>query len=122
MQRFGLLLRIIIAIAFGIVIGLIANDWLIRLFATFNDIFGVFLSFIIPLIIIGFIAPGIGNMGKGAGKLLSVTALLAYVSTILAGIVAFIAASNLYPAILSGQSLTMFNDPNNALLKGFFRF
>lgn len=120
MQRFGLLLRIIIAIAFGIVIGLIANDWLIRLFATFNDIFGVFLSFIIPLIIIGFIAPGIGNMGKGAGKLLSVTALLAYVSTILAGIVAFIAASNLYPAILSGQSLTMFNDPNNALLKGFF--
>ncbi|MEK4302181.1 dicarboxylate/amino acid:cation symporter [Oceanobacillus sp. FSL W8-0428] len=122
MQRFGLLLRIIIAIAFGIVIGLIANDWLIRLFATFNDIFGGFLSLIIPLIIIGFIAPGIGNMGKGAGKLLSVTALLAYVSTILAGIVAFIAASNLYPAILSGQSLTMFNDPNNALLKGFLDF
>ncbi|WP_152657216.1 dicarboxylate/amino acid:cation symporter [Oceanobacillus sp. CFH 90083] len=122
MQRFGLLLRIIIAIALGIVIGLIANDWLIRLFATFNDIFGEFLSFIIPLIIIGFIAPGIGYMGKGAGKLLSVTALFAYVSTIIAGIIAFIAASNLYPAILSGQSLTMFNDPSNALLEGFLHF
>ncbi|WP_077600851.1 dicarboxylate/amino acid:cation symporter [Oceanobacillus sojae] len=122
MQRFGLLLRIIIAIALGIVIGIIANDWLIRLFATFNDIFGGFLSFIIPLIIIGFIAPGIGYMGKGAGKLLSITALIAYTSTIFAGIIAFITASNLYPAILNGQSLTMFNDPSSALLGGFLDF
>ena len=68
MQRFGLLFRIIIAIALGIIVGIIANDWLIRLFATFNDIFGGFLSFIIPLIILGFIAPGSGYMGKGAGK------------------------------------------------------
>ncbi|MFD1415656.1 dicarboxylate/amino acid:cation symporter [Oceanobacillus jeddahense] len=122
MQRFGLLLRIIIAIALGIIVGIIANDWLIRLFATFNDIFGGFLSFIIPLIIIGFIAPGIGYMGKGAGKLLSITALVAYISTIFAGIIAFITASNLYPAILSGQSLTMFNDPSSALLEGFLDF
>lgn len=120
MQRFGLLFRIIIAIALGIIVGIIANDWLIRLFATFNDIFGGFLSFIIPLIILGFIAPGIGYMGKGAGKLLSITALIAYVSTIFAGIVAYTAASNLYPSILSGQSLTMFNDPSGALLEGFW--
>ncbi|MDM8102608.1 MULTISPECIES: dicarboxylate/amino acid:cation symporter [Oceanobacillus] len=122
MQRFGLLFRIIIAIALGIIVGIIANDWLIRLFATFNDIFGGFLSFIIPLIILGFIAPGIGYMGKGAGKLLSITALIAYVSTIFAGIVAYTAASNLYPFILSGQSLTMFNDPSGALLEGFLDF
>ncbi|WP_040985591.1 dicarboxylate/amino acid:cation symporter [Oceanobacillus jeddahense] len=122
MQRFGLLLRIIIAIALGIIVGIIANDWLIRLFATFNDIFGSFLSFIIPLIILGFIAPGIGYMGKGAGKLLSITALVAYVSTIFAGVVAYTAASNLYPSILSGQSLTMFNDPSGALLEGFLDF
>lgn len=122
MQRFGLLFRIIIAITLGIIIGIIANDWLIRLFATFNDIFGGFLSFIIPLIILGFIAPGIGYMGKGAGKLLSITALIAYVSTIFAGIVAYTAASNLYPSILSGQSLTMFNDPSGALLEGFLDF
>ncbi|MEK4305659.1 dicarboxylate/amino acid:cation symporter [Oceanobacillus sp. FSL K6-0251] len=122
MQRFGLLFRIIIAITLGIIVGIIANDWLIRLFATFNDIFGGFLSFIIPLIILGFIAPGIGYMGKGAGKLLSITALIAYVSTIFAGIVAYTAASNLYPSILSGQSLTMFNDPSGALLEGFLDF
>ncbi|GAA0312262.1 dicarboxylate/amino acid:cation symporter [Oceanobacillus sp. FSL W7-1293] len=122
MQRFGLLFRIIIAIALGIIVGIIANDWLIRLFATFNDIFGGFLSFIIPLIILGFIAPGIGYMGKGAGKLLSITALIAYVSTIFAGLIAYTAASNLYPSILSGQSLTMFNDPSGALLEGFLDF
>lgn len=122
MKRFGLLFRILIAIILGIAIGAIANDWFVRLFATFNDIFGTFLSFIIPLIILGFIAPGIGHMGKGAGKLLSVTALLAYISTVIAGLLAFASAKTLYPAILSGQSLTMFDDPSNALLTGFLAF
>ncbi|MDQ0273227.1 hypothetical protein J2S17_005148 [Cytobacillus purgationiresistens] len=41
------------------------------MFSTFNGLFGSFLGFVIPLIIIGFIAPGIGTMGRGAGKLLT---------------------------------------------------
>lgn len=92
MQKFGLLPRIILAIALGILLGSFSPEWLIKLFATFNSLFGNFLGFAIPLIIIGFIAPGIGSMGKGAGKLLGITTGFAYASTVAAGLLAFFTA------------------------------
>lgn len=120
MKKFGLLPRIILAIALGICFGIVSPDWLIRIFATFNDLFGGFLSFVIPFIIIAFIAPGIGKMGKNAGKLLGVTTVLAYVSTIIAGLVAFFAAKALYPSILKSQTIREFADPSESLLSGYF--
>ncbi|MGX4669963.1 dicarboxylate/amino acid:cation symporter [Cerasibacillus sp. JNUCC 74] len=119
MKSFGLLFRIFLAIILGIAIGSFVNNWFIRFFATFNDIFGSFLGFIIPLIIIGFIVPGIGSIGKGAGKLLGLTAVIAYTSTIIAGIIAFISAKLLYPSLLTQQSLQSFSDPSKALSSGF---
>ncbi|WP_019244139.1 MULTISPECIES: dicarboxylate/amino acid:cation symporter [Bacillus] len=121
MKKFGLLPRIILAIALGILIGLIAPQWLIRVFATFNGIFGNFLGFVIPLIIIGFIAPGIGSMGKGAGKMLGITTGFAYLSTVLAGLLAFGAAKLFYPILLSNQASASFDNPEEALLSGFFQ-
>ncbi|UII56199.1 dicarboxylate/amino acid:cation symporter [Cytobacillus spongiae] len=121
MKKIGLLTKIILAIGLGIVAGLIIPSSGIRLFATFNGLFGNFLGFVIPLIIIGFIAPGIGVMGKGAGKLLGVTTALAYASTVLAGLFAYFAATSLYPSLLSGQSLKNFENPEEALLKPFFQ-
>ena len=121
MKKLGLLPRIIIAIIFGIIVGKIAPDWIIQTLATFNSLFGNFLSFIIPFIIIGFIAPGIGQLGKGAGKLLGITTGFAYVSTILAGLLAFFAASFIYPNILQAEaSLGSFTSPEEALLSPFF--
>ncbi|MCM2591016.1 dicarboxylate/amino acid:cation symporter [Rossellomorea marisflavi] len=120
MKRLGLLPRIILGIALGIIVGMFAPHWFIKIFVTFNELFGNFLGFAIPLIIIGFIAPGIGSMGKGAGRLLGLTAALAYGSTILAGLVAFIAAKSLYPSLLVNQSSKSFENPEEALLKGFF--
>ncbi|WP_156288566.1 dicarboxylate/amino acid:cation symporter [Oceanobacillus salinisoli] len=119
MKRFGLLARIITAIILGILIGSFANEFFIRLFATFNGLFGSFLSFIIPFIIIGFITPGIGTMGRGAGKLLGISASFAYLSTMLAGLFAFLVAKNIYPAILSGESLQAFTDPTEGLSEAF---
>src|SRR5699024_7148359 len=92
MKGFGLLFRVILAIALGIILGSFVPEWMIRSFATFNDLFGIFLDFIIPLIILGFIAPGIGSLGRGAGKLLGLTGIIAYTSTIIAGLLAFIVA------------------------------
>lgn len=120
MKKFGLLPRIILAIGLGIAVGFISPDWLIRAFATFNGLFGNFLGFAIPLIIIGFIAPGIGTMGKGAGKLLGISTGLAYASTIVAGLFAYIVATTLYPTMLKNQTLREFSDPEEALLSGYF--
>ncbi|MFD2679244.1 dicarboxylate/amino acid:cation symporter [Bacillus seohaeanensis] len=120
MKKLGLLPRIILGIALGIVIGSIAPQWTVKLLATFNGLFGNFLGFAIPLIIIGFIAPGIGSMGKGAGKLLGLTTGIAYGSTVLAGLFAFFVAKGLYPTLLNNQSSQSFENPEEALLKPFF--
>ncbi|HBZ09757.1 MAG TPA: dicarboxylate/amino acid:cation symporter [Bacillus bacterium] len=120
MMKFGLLPRIVLAIVLGILIGLVAPNPFIRIFATFNGLFGNFLGFIIPLLIIGFIVPGIGAIGKGAGKVLGWTAAIAYISTIGAGLLAFITAKTLYPSILANQSLKEFANPEDALLKSYF--
>src|SRR5699024_1057667 len=119
MQGFKLLLKIIIAIALGVLLGSFVPEWTIRTFATFNDVFGNFLGFIIPLIIIGFIVPGIGSLGKGAGKLLGLTALVAYASTVIAGIVAYFVAKGLYPTMLKGQSAKNLDDPSEGLIPGY---
>lgn len=119
-KRFGLLPRIALAIVLGIIIGSFMPEWFIKLFVTFNGLFGNFLGFIIPFIIIGFIAPGIGTMGKGAGKLLGLTTGIAYASTVVAGLLAFAAASFLYPIILQKTASRAFENPEEALLSGYF--
>lgn len=106
MKKLGLLPRLIIGLIAGIVIGYISSNvgiqWPVRLLATFNDIFGQFLNYVIPFIIIGFVAPGIAELGKGAGKLLGITTGIAYASTVIAGTLAFIVGSILLPGLVTG--------------------
>ncbi|MBR5399383.1 MAG: dicarboxylate/amino acid:cation symporter [Bacteroidales bacterium] len=106
--RLGLLPKVLIAIGLGILCSLFFPDWAAKAVATFNSLFSNFLGFIIPLLILGLVAPGIAEMGKGAGKLLLITVILAYVSTILAGYFSYFTCEAAYPSILV-------KDPNFAL-------
>ena len=83
--KIGLLPRILIAIVLGIIIGQVFPLGLVRIFETFNAIFSQFLGFCIPLIIVGLVTIAIADIGRGAGKMLLVTVLLAYGCTLLAG-------------------------------------
>lgn len=104
--KIGLLGKILIAIALGIGLGLIAPAWLVRLFITFNGIFSQFLGFAIPLIIVGLVAPAISDIGKTAGKILIVTVAIAYGSTVFAGLVSYLTGAALFPGMIqSGSSL-----------------
>ena len=106
MKKLGLLPRLIIGIIIGILIGISGVEFLNRIFVTFSGIFGNFLGYVIPLIIIGFVAPGIAELGGKAGKLLGFTAGIAYVSTIAAGTIAMFAASFILPKIIpSGTNI-----------------
>ena len=98
--KIGLLPKIIIAIILGIFCSLFFPDFLNRIFKTINVLYANFLSFVIPLIILGLVAPGIGELGKGAGKLLAITALLAYTSTLIAGFFSYFTCSFTYPLVL----------------------
>ena len=105
--RLSLLPRVLIAIALGIVCSLFFPVWAVRIFVTFNGIFSNFLSMFIPLLIIGLIAPGIAELGKGAGWLLVVTTLIAYFSTVLTGLFSYFTCRLTYPAVLGTASQQM---------------
>ncbi|MBQ3613688.1 MAG: dicarboxylate/amino acid:cation symporter [Bacteroidales bacterium] len=104
--KIGLLTKIIIAIASGIVTGMFAPEWLVRIFITFNGIFSQFLSFAIPLIIIGLIVPAISDIGKTAGRLLLLTVAIAYGSTIFSGMVSYLTGALVFPEMIDGKGLS----------------
>ncbi|MBU3093732.1 dicarboxylate/amino acid:cation symporter [Clostridium sp. CM028] len=122
-KKIGLLPRLIIAIILGIILGKILPGTGIRIFATFNGLFGQFLGFAIPLIIIGFIVPGIGDLGSGAGKILALTAGIAYASTIIAGSIAYFANITILPMFLKPGALgANFGSSESGLAKAFIEF
>ncbi|MEK4085010.1 dicarboxylate/amino acid:cation symporter [Psychrobacillus sp. FSL K6-1415] len=120
MKRFGLLPRIVIAIVFGVLLGLVVPKIVVEIMATFNSIFSAFLGFIVPFIIIGFIVPGIAKLGKGSGRLLGISTGIAYLSTIVAGLIAFFVASNLLPKFIGGKESVKLENPEEFLIGGLF--
>lgn len=101
--KLGLLPKIMIAIALGVVCGVFFPAWLVRIFLTVNALFGNFLGFIIPLLILGLVAPGIADLGKGAGRLLLITAALAYGFTLFSGFFTYLTCDAVYPWLLTSE-------------------
>lgn len=114
--KVGLLTKIIIAIILGIMFGNILPDVLVRVFVTFNALFSQFLEFIIPLIILGLVTPAIADIGKGAGKMLIVTTLIAYCATLLSGFFSYGIGNSVFPSLISpGVSLEDISEARNVL-------
>ena len=107
MKKLSLISRIFICLTIGITLGLLCNyvelEFPIKITATLSGLFGNFISFTIPLIIIGFIVPGIAALGKKSGKGLLITTVLAYISTFLAGFIAYLVGSALLPRFLDSN-------------------
>lgn len=109
MKKISLIGRILICLVIGIVVGLLCKqvnvEFPIRILITFSGLFGNFLSFVIPLIIVGFIVPGIASLGSKSGKGLLITTILAYVSTIIAGFAAYLVGAALLPKLIGKNVL-----------------
>lgn len=121
----SLLFRIIVAIILGIVASIIfhGSGWgitIARIFVTFNGLFGNFLGFFIPVLIFALIAPAIASLGRGAGKWLGITTAIAYVSTIISGLIAYAIASGLYGWLLAGNTTAKVEDIDEGALQPFF--
>lgn len=118
--RLGLLPKIILAILLGVLCGLFFPDALVRIFLTVNSLFGNFLNFIIPLLILGLVAPGIADLGKGAGRLLLITAVLAYGFTLFSGFFTYFTCDLVYPWLLSSADHITDVQDNTMALQPYF--
>ena len=119
--KVSLLAKVVIAILAGIIFGNFLPISIARIFVTFNSLFGSFLSFAIPLIIVGLVTPAIGDLGKGAGKLLAITAAIAYGSTIFSGFFTYFSGMNIFPQILPvNTELTAIENPEDFMLQSYF--
>ena len=119
-MKIGLLGRILIAIALGIALGHIFTLPWVRIFATFNSIFGQFLGFIIPLIILGLVTPAIADIGKGAGKLLLITVGIAYADTVVAAILSYATGTTFFPSLIGNGSQTLETVEKSAEILPYF--
>lgn len=125
MEKSSILVWVLVAIVLALVLGSIkvGDSHLVpvavgRVFATFSAIFSQFLSFSIPLIIIGLVTPAIADLGRGAGKWLGITAALAYTSTLFAGFLTYLVTATVFPKLLS-NGLADVTEPGSAL-ESFF--
>ena len=121
LEQSGILLWVLAAIVLALVLGSVTvggshimPSALGNVFVTFSTIFGQFLSFSIPLIIIGLVTPAIADLGKGAGHWLGLTAALAYASTMFAGFLTYGVCAYFFPKVLNGQ-LAQVETPAEAL-------
>ena len=89
--RFGLLPRVVLAIGLGVGCGFFFPEWATRIALTFNDIFGQFLSFVIPLLILSALAesPAYGILENTA----SAAGLIVLFLFIAAAVAAFLSCS-----------------------------
>lgn len=94
-----LILKLVAGIVLGMLLGLYAPHWLTQILITFKALFGQLLFFTIPLLILFFITSGIAALPRNSGKLLGRTLGLAYVSTIAAGVLAFLIAALVIPML-----------------------
>ena len=119
-KKIGLVPKLIIGIIAGILIGSFAPEFLVKVFVTASSLFSAFLKFVIPFIIIGFVTAGIADLATGAGKLLGVTTGIAYGSTIVAGTLAFIVASLIFPSFIDPSVASQIGDPEAGMLEPIF--
>lgn len=89
--------RLLAGVIIGIVVGLISNESFMNIVVTAKHLLGQVITFCVPLIVIGFIAPSITRLGKNASRMLSVALVLAYTSSVGAALFSMAAGYTLIP-------------------------
>ena len=89
--------KLLIGIVIGIIFGQIFNEGIMGIVVSVKNILGQVINFVVPLIVIGFIAPSITKLGNNASRMLGVALVLAYVSSVLAALLSMFAGFAIIP-------------------------
>ena len=91
--------RLLIGVIVGMAVGLVANEAVMQVILTIKTLMGSLISFCVPLIIIGFIAPSITRLKSNASRMLGLALMLAYTSSVCAALMSMAAGYAIIPAL-----------------------
>ena len=97
--------RLLLGIAIGIVCGLSFGEGVMKVIVTLKYVMGQLITFCVPLIVIGFIAPSITKLGSNASRLLGVAVVIAYISSIGAAFMSMAAGYGIVPMLSIDNSM-----------------
>ena len=89
--------KLLIGIVIGIIFGQIFPDKVMSVVVPLKNILGQVIIFVVPLIVIGFIAPSITKLGNNASRMLGVALMVAYTSSVLAALLSMGAGYAIIP-------------------------
>ena len=89
--------KLLIGIIIGIIFGQIFPENVMSVVVPLKNILGQVINFVVPLIVIGFIAPSITKLGNNASRMLGVALMVAYTSSVLAALLSMGAGYAIIP-------------------------
>ena len=92
-----LILRLLLAVVIGIALGFVANETVMKTVLAVKLISGQVIFFLVPLIILGFVAPSIAQLKGNVSRLLTFAFILAYVSSVGAAFFALLVGYRVIP-------------------------
>lgn len=95
----SLVFKLILGIIIGIFVGRISGESAIIVINTIKRVMGDLIGYVVPLIILGFITPAIVSLKESAGKILSVTLAICYISSVGAATMSFLAGRAIIPKL-----------------------
>ena len=105
--------RLLFGVVAGVLVGLVANETVMQVILTAKNLMGSLISFCVPLIVIGFIAPSITRLRGNASRMLVLALILAYASSVCAAFMSMTAGYAIIPhlsIVSSAQGLRKLPD------------
>lgn len=105
MKKLSLPVKLLLGLVIGGLVGIFcqnnvaATKGLMQFLVCVHRLMGQFVSFCVPLIVLGFICPSITKMGDNAGKMLGFGLIIAYLSSVLAAAMSMLCGYAIVPSL-----------------------
>ena len=93
------IVRLLLAVIIGLLVGLVVNEPLLKAIMVVKRLSGQVIFFLVPLIILGFVAPSIARLKSNASKMLLFAFAIAYLSSVGAASFGAIVGYQLIPSL-----------------------
>lgn len=113
----SLVFKLLFAIVIGIVIGSYANLAVIEVIDAIKKILGELILYIVPLIILGFVTPAIVSLKDSAGKVLTITLVICYLSSFGAATMSIFAGNAIIPKLNIASYVGVGNEIPESIFK-----